>query len=119
MIINDEYGFTFNPNQRFRITRINKENAADDYIVLDTSDFLNAAKNLDGSTFKLYMYLASHASGMMIILWRQEVKDVLNMSYHTYTSAFDKLVESGYLVENGTACSGNKLYDFYTHPRKS
>ena len=119
MIINDEHGFTFNPNQRFRITRINRKDATDDYVVLDTSDFLDASKNLDGSTFKLYMYLASHASGTMIILWRQEIKDVLNMSYRTYTSAFDKLVESDYLVESDTACNGSKLYDFYTHPRES
>lgn len=119
MIINDEYGFTFNPNQRFRIIRNNSKDTTDDYVVLDTSDFLDASKNLDSSTFKLYMYLASHASGTMIILWRQEIKDVLNMSYHTYTSAFNKLVESGYLVENGTACSGNKLYNLYTHPRES
>ena len=118
MIINDEHGFTFNPNQRFRITRINRDDTTDDYVVLDTSDFLNATKNLDGSTFKLYMYLASHTSGMMIILWRQEVKDVLNMSYHAYTSAFDKLVKSGYLVESGTVCNGNKLYDFYTYPKE-
>lgn len=119
MIINDEHGFTFNTNQRFRIIRNNSKDATDDYVVLDTSDFLDAIKNLDGNTFKLYVHLASHTCGTMIILWRQEVKDVLNMSYHTYTSAFDKLVESGYLAESGTACNGSKLYDFYTHPRES
>ena len=68
MIINDEHGFTFNPNQRFRIIRSNSKDTTDNYVVLDTPDFLDAIKNLDSSTFKLYIHLASHTRGTMIIL---------------------------------------------------
>lgn len=119
MIINDEHGFTFNPSPSFKIIRNNNKDTTDDDVVLSVSDFLNAIKNLDNSAFKLYMYFASHTYGAMVVLWRKEVKDVLNMSYHTYTSAFNRLVESGYLIENGTACRGSKLYDFYVYPKES
>ena len=56
--------------------------------------------NLKGNAFKLYCYLCNNEMGYTMDLYPCDFCNVANVSNDTYRSAFNELVEKGYLVND-------------------
>lgn len=97
------------PNQK--IVQIHKEKCVDNFTQIQNEHMYAASKCLNGSAFKLYMYLASNADGFELALSRKDVIDKTGISHCSYDNAVDSLIKYGYLV----FVSG-LTYNFNTYP---
>lgn len=84
-------------------------------------DILNAAKELNGVTFKIYMYLISNQDGYVGGLSRADAMEKLGISSKSYDNGIKELEEKGYLtythmtVEDSTGEHAG-LWNFYARP---
>lgn len=97
------------PNQK--IVKIHKEKCVDNFTQIQNEHMYAASRCLNGSAFKLYMYLASNADDFELALSRKDVIDKTGISYCAYDDAVASLIKNGYLV----LVSGS-TYDFNTYP---
>lgn len=87
------------PNQRaIRVVKelSNKDNL---YSIFNQAALLNAMQNLKPSAFKLWAYLNANQDGYEFGLSGAEAQRICGFSCPTYLSAFNELVEKGYLEE--------------------
>jgi len=93
------------PNQRIVI--INRSPKEIPFAVLNFETIKAAARDLDGKTFKLWIYLAMNGNGYKVELSSKDLSD-FGLKDDSYYRAVNELIQSGYLVKQ----SGN-LFFFY------
>ncbi len=98
------------PNQR--TIHINREAAKSDFLGIKNLNWQSAAHDLGAHALMLYLYLASNANGYNLALSPAAITQAIGMPRSTYHDQFQKLVNKGYLVANG---SNN--YEFYELPQ--
>lgn len=87
------------PNQR--IIKIKKEptDKQHKYTTNNLNALNEALEKLDTKGgFKLYMYLAKNQNNYELALSSADVKECCGLAYTAYTTAFNELVDKGYLV---------------------
>lgn len=97
------------PNQK--VIHIQKQKYVDNFLQVGNDEWQRAARELTGSTFKLYLYLAGNRDGYDLALSQKAVEDATGISKNTYHRAVEELESKGYLsFVNGNA------YVFSTTP---
>lgn len=97
------------PNQK--IIHIIKEPCVDNFVQIKNEDWMEAARDLSGTAFKLYMYLAANADGFELALSRKDATNNVGISSCAYDDGIEALTKKGYLEKTG----GN-TYTFRTRP---
>lgn len=98
------------PNQR--VVTVHRERASSDFLGIKNENWMSAARDLGAHSLMLYLYLASNADGYCLALSPAAVRQAVGMARSTYHDQFAKLVDRGYLVQNG----GNG-FDFFETPQ--
>lgn len=97
-----------------------KENVYDVKFSAYKSDLLDAAKELNETSYKLYAYLLTNQDGYTFGLSRQDVVEQTGISSKSYDRAVKTLVDNKYLVYSGDSATDGKekcpLYTFYSRP---
>lgn len=73
-----------------------------DYFKISNANLRLAMYNLKGNAFKLYCYLCDNKNQWEMDLYPCDFQRVANVSADTYRSAFNQLVENGYLRPSKT-----------------
>ena len=107
---------TFNtvPNQK--VIKIQKEKIDKDkgnFAMIDSDALQNAMIDLDGNTFKLWMYFSKNRDGHTFALSKVDAIKWGIGSKSSYDRAVRKLIEEGYLIK-----TSSNHYDFYEVPQK-
>lgn len=97
------------PNQK--VIHIQKRTYEDNFLQVGNDEWQRAARELSGSAFKLYLYLAGNKDGFELALSQKAVEDTTGLSKNTYHRAVEELETKGYL--SGT--KGN-VYVFSPSP---
>lgn len=97
--------------QNQKVIHINKIPCKVDFLQIQNDLWMEAARELSGAAFKLYMYLASNSDGFDLALSRVDVTESVGIGYSAYDKAVAQLLEKGYL----NLRQGN-IYDFTTYP---
>lgn len=104
------------PNQR--VIKTHKEKCGKDdkkyYTVINLKALAEAANNLSGSAFKMWIYLAKNQNNYKFALSKVDATSFCDFSKNTYYSAFAELEEKGYLIQGNCAT----YYDFYEVTKK-
>lgn len=107
----------------FRIRKIRAQEGATDVRVSDIfkNDLINAAKDLNGITFKIYIYLISNQDGYVGGLSRADITSKLGISSKSYDNGIQELKDKGYFVYTKEQVSDNNgetvgVWDFYARP---
>ncbi len=90
------------PNQRKIIIKRTTEAVRKDYFKISNANLRLAMYNLKGNAFKLYCYLCDNKNQWEMDLYPCDFQRVANVSADTYRSAFNQLVENGYLRPSKT-----------------
>lgn len=99
------------PNQKVVTIHKKKGSADQPFLQLINSEWQQAAKELTGAEFKLYIYLAANADGFELALSRKDVINCTGISDDAYDRAIKSLIQKGYLVN-----SHSNRYEFNTSP---
>lgn len=83
------------PNQK--VVVIQKNSYKSDFLQIGISEWQEASKVLSPAAFKLYLYLASNASGFRLALSQVAVENAIGISKSTYHRAVKELEEKRYL----------------------
>lgn len=97
------------PNQK--VIHIQKQRYIDNFLQVGNDEWQRAARELTGSAFKLYLYLAGNRDGYDLALSQKAVEDATGLSKNTYHRAVEELEAKGYL----SFAKGN-AYTFSTTP---
>lgn len=97
------------PNQK--VIHIQKGTYEDNFLQVGNDEWQRAARELTGSAFKLYLYLAGNRDGYDLALSQKAVEDATGLSKNTYHRAVEELETKGYL----SFVKGN-AYAFSTSP---
>ena len=97
------------PNQK--VIHIQKRTYEDNFLQVSNDEWQRAARELSGSAFKLYLYLAGNKDGFDLALSQKAVEDTTGLSKNTYHRAVEELETKGYL----SSTKGN-VYVFSTSP---
>lgn len=84
-------------NQRTIVVKRTSLNVRKDYYKISTKNLHLAMYNLPGNAFKLYCYLCNNQHDYQFDLYPCDFERICHVSKDTYLSAFNKLVEKGYL----------------------
>lgn len=68
-----------------------------DCLHINNDAWQEAARNLTPATFQLYLYLASHVSGTVLLLSFADVSRTIDISKSSYHRSIKELKEAGYL----------------------
>lgn len=98
------------PNQR--MVHIHRERPSSDFLGIKNENWQAASRALGAHALRLYLYLAANADNYTLALSPAALSRDIGMPRSTYHDQFRKLVDFGYLVQNG----GN-LYEFYEVPQ--
>lgn len=104
------------PNQR--IIKVNKAptNRENLYTTNNLSAIDEAARRLGSyGGFKLYIYLAKNQNNYTFALSSKDFMEWSGMGKQAYTTAFDELVNQGYLIRSEEQ---KNLYSFYDKSQK-
>lgn len=85
-------------NQKFYHIKKQYEEG-DIFLMLKWEDCVNAGKELSGTAFNLYLYLAKNNDGYNFYFSPAHFCEMYGVSDRTYRNARDKLFEKGYLKE--------------------
>ena len=83
----------------------------EDFLQVSNDEWQKAARELSGSAFKLYLYLAGNKDGYVLALSQKVVEDMIGLSKNTYHQAVKELEAKGYL-----SCLKGNVYSFSTSP---
>ena len=83
------------PNQK--VIHIQKRTYEDNFLQVGNDEWQRAARELSGSAFKLYLYLAGNKDGFELALSQKAVEDTTGLSKNTYHRAVEELETKGYL----------------------
>ena len=101
------------PNQRIiKINRkkVNYKDSKRPYMIAYTDLVEQASQDLNGSEFKVYIYMISNQDGFKFGCSPQDISNRYGLNIDTVKKAINKLIEKGYIVKtNGT-------YEFYEKP---
>lgn len=104
---------TTSPNQRIiKINRkkVNYKDSKRPYMIAYTDLVEQASQDLNGSEFKVYIYMISNQDGFKFGCSPQDISNRYGLNIDTVKKAINKLIEKGYIVKtNGT-------YEFYEKP---
>ena len=101
------------PNQKVVTVHKNKGSADQPFLQLINSEWQQAAKELTGVEFKLYIYIAANADGFEFALSRKDVMNCTGISEIAYENGIKSLIKKGYLFHT----HGNN-FDFNSSPKK-
>ena len=87
------------PNQRIIYVMRDSENARSNYFKIGHKQLDKAVNDLNGNTFKLYIYLANNKDNYKLELSSKHFILWSGTSDSTYDRAFKELKEKGYLIE--------------------
>lgn len=104
------------PNQRKIIVMRTSESVRKDYFKISNDNLREAMYNLKGNTFKLYCYLCDNKNQWEMDLYPCDFEKVANVSGDTYRSAFNQLIEKGYLKPSKTR---KNVYQFVEQSDKA
>lgn len=79
---------------------VDQKNRGKQYILAYTENIANAARNLNGSAFKLYIYLLSNQDGFTKDYSPQHFENIYGVSNSSAKRAFQELIEAGYIEYN-------------------
>lgn len=88
------------PNQRIIYIHRIRTNSTDGYLQVSTLSVLEAMYNLKGNAFKLWIYFVNNKDKYIKYLSSSDFCNKANISKNTFTSAFNELVEKGYLIQS-------------------
>ena len=77
------------PNQK--VIHIQKRTYEDNFLQVGNDEWQRAARELSGSAFKLYLYLAGNKDGFELALSQKAVEDTTGLSKNTYHRAVEEL----------------------------
>ena len=97
------------PNQK--VIHIQKRTYEDNFLQVGNDEWQRAARELSGSAFKLYLYLAGNKDGFELALSQKAVEDTTGLSKNTFHRAVEELEAKGYL----SSTKGN-VYVFSPSP---
>lgn len=102
-------------NQKLIVIHRNipEKNTKEPYLCIHTDRIETAAKNLNNTAFKLYMYLVCNANNFKLEFSPQFISNTYGISLTSARRAIQELIDAGYVVEE----SGNR-YEFYEVPQK-
>lgn len=117
-------GKLYKCQKAFRVNKVRKSESNTDVRISDIfkNDILDAAKNLNGVTFKVYMYLLSNQEGYIGGLSRADATAKLGISSKSYDNAITELKDKNYFINTHFRASDNSgeevsLWDFFARPR--
>ena len=90
------------PHQRVIKVVRNSDKATKDYFKISHKNFYTAMYNLKTNSFKLYCYLCDNKDGYEFDLYPCDFQRLANVKDDTYRSAFNDLMEKGYLLPHKT-----------------
>lgn len=96
-----------------REVTIHKDKYYQNFLQVGIDEWREAFTKLNRGAFGLYLYLSGNMDTYKLGLSSAAVQNILGVSDSTYRRAVESLLETGYLIQNG---SRNKL-DFYTKPQ--
>lgn len=97
------------PNQK--VIHIQKRTYEDNFLQVGNDEWQRAARELSGSAFKLYLYLAGNKDGYDLALSQKAVENMIGLSKNTYHQAVKELEAKSYL-----SCVKGNVYVFSTSP---
>lgn len=116
-------GKLYKCQKAFRINKARKSESNTDVRVSDIfkNDILDAAKNLNGVTFKVYMYLLSNQEGYVGGLSRADITTKLGISSKSYDNAIAELEDKKYFINTHIRASDSSgeeagLWEFFARP---
>lgn len=116
-------GKLYKCQKAFRIKKVREPENNFDVRVSDIfkNDLLAAAKDLNGTTFKIYIYLITNQDGYIGGLSRADIIAKLGISSKSYDNGIKELEEKGYLNNTQMRAEDNSgeqagLWDFYARP---
>jgi len=116
-------GKLYKCQKAFRINKVRKSKNSTDVRISDIfkNDILDAAKDLNGVTFKVYMYLLSNQEGYVGGLSRADITVRLGISSKSYDNAITELENKKYFINSHLRVSDNSgeetgLWEFYARP---
>lgn len=98
------------PNQK--MVQVHREKPTTDFLGIKNANWQAASRDLGAHALNLYLYLAANADNYTFALSPADIRQTIGMPTSTYRDQFLKLVDKGYLVQNGS----NK-YEFYEVPQ--
>ena len=90
---------------------IQKGTYEDNFLQVGNDEWQKAARELSGSAFKLYLYLAGNKDGYDLALSQKDVESTTGLSKNTYHRVVEELETKGYL-----SCAKSNVYTFSTSP---
>lgn len=116
-------GKLYKCQKAFRINKVRRSESNTDVRISDIfkNDVLNAAKDLNGVTFKVYIYLLSNQEGYVGGLSRADIIAKLGISSKSYDNAIAELEDKKYFVNTHLRACDNAgeetgLWEFYARP---
>lgn len=107
----------------FRVRKIRTPEGTTDVRVSDIfkNDLLNAAKNLNGVAFKIYVYLISNQDNYIGGLSRTDIMSKLGISSKSYDNGIQELEDKKYFIYTHQQVSDNTgetagVWDFFARP---
>ena len=116
-------GKLYKCQKAFRINKVRKSESSTDVRISDIfkNDILDAAKDLNGVAFKVYMYLLSNQEGYVGGLSRADITARLGISSKSYDNAITELENKRYFINSHLRVSDSigeetGLWEFYARP---
>lgn len=107
----------------FRVRKMRAPEGTTDVRVSDIfkNDLLNAAKNLNGVAFKIYVYLISNQDSYVGGLSRTDIISKLGISSKSYDNGIQELEDKKYFIYTHQQVSDNTgetagVWDFFARP---
>ena len=98
------------PNQRTVTTNKEQCDKSHLYTPINLEAMHDAMQKLSGNAYKLWSYLGKNQNDYTFALSRADVMEWCGFSKNTYTSAFNELIEEGFLMQREDS---KNHYDFY------
>ena len=96
-------------NQRILYIKRSSVSAKSNYCKITHESLAKAMKDLDGSALKLWLYLTGNADGYKLELSSKHFCEWANVDRSSYTRAWKKLLELGYIIQSNKA---NNIFFF-------
>lgn len=101
-----------------RTVQVNRStlNKRNPFLLVNTDTIFEAARELDGTSFKVYLYLLSNKDGYIFDFSPQHIANVLGISRDSARLAFEKLERKNFLV---SAEYGKYQFYEYQNPEQA
>lgn len=87
-------------NQRTIYIQRTSDKATQNYLKVSNENLNKAVRDLDGKSFKLYIYLVDNSNGFRVEMYHTHFCQWANLSESSYRRAWAELEEKGYIIKS-------------------